>query len=82
MKIINVHRYRDGGTYMIETTDGKYWIPGRMDQNHLTVFKGENYFDGTSTLVTDVKELHYLINMLALDSNFYHSIKHAMGYGN
>lgn len=67
--------FRDGGTYLIETTECKYWLPGRMDKNHLTVFKGENYFDNKAELVTDVQELYYLICMLALDSNFYHSVK-------
>jgi hypothetical protein len=78
MKIENVTRFRDGGTFLIETNNGKYWIPGRLHEDHLKVFKGDNFFDGSAELVTDVMELHILISMLTLDSNFYHSIKQVL----
>ena len=40
MKIIEVATYRDGGTVMIDTDSGRFWIPigGQL------ILKGDSYF--------------------------------------
>lgn len=79
MKVYNVHTYRDGGTVLIETNQGNYFIPGRLDNNDLTgrVLKGD-YFKGEGIVVVDYNELHELISELSKGFEVYSEIKKIM----
>lgn len=74
MKILDVQSYRDGGTIVIETDAGKYWIPPRLTQLR-EIRKGDNYFDGTTEKVEGVSELFELILSLSRNAEVYHRVK-------
>lgn len=67
MKILNTHIYRDGGTIMIETDKGKYWLP----HHSIGVYKGDNYFRGVFELIDNEDEISILVKELARHSASY-----------
>lgn len=70
MTIRNIHTYRDGGTKLIETDHGNYFIPSKQTN----IMKGD-YFKGNAVEVTDFSELGELIKELSNGCEVYHEIK-------
>ena len=70
MIIKNIATYRDGGTKLIETDQGNYFIPAKQTN----VIKGD-YFKGNAVDVTDLQELGELIKELSHGCEAYHDIK-------
>lgn len=79
MIIRNIHSYREGGTKLIETDQGNFYIPGRLDKSGLTgkVMKGD-YFKGDAVEVVEYAVLHELIRELAHGHEVYSEIKRIM----
>jgi hypothetical protein len=74
MTITDVHVYRDGGTKLIETDHGRYWI-----SQDFRVFKGDNYFkDNGSVEVTDITEIVTLLNCMSYPAERYCYIKRSL----
>lgn len=51
MTILSIHVYRDGGTILIETDKGKYWLP----PDKTVIGKGES-FGGTESAGPDIHD--------------------------
>lgn len=66
MKILNCHKYRDGGTFCVETDHGYYWLPVGFETG---VWKGVNFFRGNAELVSDEREINTLMRAMADDSH-------------
>lgn len=70
MIIKSIATYRDGGTKLIETDQGNYFIPAKKTN----IMKGD-YFKGNAVDVTDLQELGELIKELSNGCEVYHDIK-------
>lgn len=65
LKILDCQMYKDGGTFLIETDKGRYWMP----HDSIGIWKGETYFrDDNTVLVSNEDEIAILIKALAHDS--------------
>lgn len=68
MKIITIGIYKDGGTKVIETDQGKYWMPAPLGKTKMfssRLFKGDGYFQDKAVEVTDPYEIFELMHELA-----------------
>ena len=64
-KILDCQMYKDGGTFMIETDRGRYWMP----HHSIGIWKGENYFKQQNVEIVDNEdEISDLMKALAHDS--------------
>ena len=72
MKINDVAVYKDGGTKLIETDEGTYWITCDIPKK---VFKGENYFKGEAVEIFSHEEIINLMDALCYNASDYHWIK-------
>lgn len=80
MKILNVAVFRDGGTKMIETDEGRYWMPSPLGKPlafSSRLFKGCGYFEGEAVEVTDQFEVFELMHLLANYADRFFYIKRA-----
>lgn len=71
MKILDVEVYRDGGTKLIVTDHGNFWIPANRGKI-LRVLKGELL---TSDNEADPSEIIELLDAMCHDSTMLHWIK-------
>lgn len=81
MNIITTAVFKDGGTKMIETEEGIYWLPCDSVpklEDRRKIFKGENYYNGRAIEVTDHNEIINLLHSLCYESERYHHIKRAI----
>jgi len=75
MKILDVHVYKDGGSKLIETDNGRFFIPTvRMLSHKLKVFKGDTWPDEYSQ-EADASEVIELLDAMCHDSQMLHWIK-------
>lgn len=61
MKILDVATYRDGGTVMINTDSGRFWIP----KGGQAILKGDSYFQGDEMPLATHGEMRQLVIALA-----------------
>lgn len=73
MKILDVHCYRDGGTKLIETDEGRFWIPVSKEDIWM-VTKGDP-FPGDSTTQATKEEIIKLLDTMCHQASAFHWIK-------
>lgn len=79
MKINRVDTFRDGGTFMIETDEGFFWVPNRQSTNRL-IRKGAGYFNPEiDNPVANMEELTALVAALAPEANMLGDVRHSLG---
>lgn len=67
LKVLDVNIYRDGGTIVVETNNGKYWLP----HDSIAMYKGDNYFRGVFELIDNEDEVSTIVKALARHSASY-----------
>lgn len=80
MKILSIATFKDGGTKLIETDQGVYWMPaplGNPQIDYCRLFKGREYFKGEAIQVTDNFEIFELMHLLATYADRFFYIQRA-----
>lgn len=69
MEILDVHVYRDGGTVVVDTDQGKFWLPKPSNKDRWPRKDREDGVDASR------EEVISLLQALAADSSSYQWIK-------
>lgn len=79
MEIISIHTYRDGGTRIIETSEGFFCIHSPLAHKPGIFYSQEpDFFQGGGDLVTDIEVLTTLFKSLATGCEVYLHIKRTL----
>lgn len=78
MKINRVDTFRDGGTIMIETDEGFFWVPNRQSPDR-RIRKGDGYFNPIiENPIANIEELIALVSVLASEASILSHVRRSL----